>query len=70
MKKQPETYAKFWGANKVHYGRCASDESSYLDQASLVNKVFILLPNYRGFDSQRFVLPLFSVLRVGRLPRH
>ena len=28
------------GANKVHYGRCASDESSYLDQTSLVNKVF------------------------------
>ena len=68
--KQPETYAKFWGANKVHYGRCASGDSSYLDQASLVNKVFILLPNYRGFDAQRFVLPLFSVLRVGRLPRH
>ena len=29
-----------------------------------------LWPNYRGFDSQRFVLLLFSVLRVGRLPRH
>ena len=34
------------------------------------NKWFILWPNYRGFDSQRFFLPLFSVLRVGRLPRH
>ena len=31
---------------------------------------FILWQNYRGFDSQRFVLLLFSVLRVGRLPRH
>ena len=31
---------------------------------------FILWTNYRGFDSQRFVLLLFSVLRVGRLPRH
>ena len=58
------------GANKVHYGRCASDESSYFDQASLVNKVFILWPNYRGFDSLRFVLLLFSILRVGRPPRH
>ena len=42
------------GANKVHYGRCASGESSYLDQTSLVNKVFILCPNYHGFDSLRF----------------
>ena len=50
----------------MHYGRYASDESSYLDRTSLVNKVFILLPNYRGFDSQRFVLLLFSILRVGR----
>ena len=58
------------GANKVHYGRCASDESSYLDQASLDNKVFILWPNYRGFHSPRFVLLLFSILRVGRPPRH
>ena len=31
---------------------------------------FILWQNYRGFDSQRFVLLLFSVLRVGRPPRH
>ena len=31
---------------------------------------FILWQNYRGFDSQRFVLLLFSVLRVGRLPKH
>ena len=54
--KQPETYAKCWGANKVHYGRCASGESSYLDPTSLVNKGFILLPNYRGFDSQRVCL--------------
>ena len=60
----------FGGANKVHYGRCASDESSYLDQTSLVNKVFILLPSYHGFHSQRFVLLLFSILRVGRPPRH
>ena len=59
----------FGGANKVHYGRCASDESSYLDQTSLVNKVFILLPSYHGFHSQRFVLLLFSILRVGRPPR-
>ena len=54
----------------MHYGRCASDESSYLDRTSLVNKVFILSPNCRGFDSQRFVLLLFSILRVGRPPRH
>ena len=33
-------------------------------------KKIILLPNYRGFDSQRFVLLLFSILRVGRPPRH
>ena len=31
---------------------------------------FILWTNYRGFDSQRFVLLLFSVLQVGRLPKH
>ena len=41
----------------MHYGRRASDESSYLERTSLVNKVFILLPNY----SQRFVLLLFSI---------
>ena len=29
-----------------------------------------LWPNYSGFDSQRFFLLLFSVLRVSRLPRH
>ena len=52
------------------YGRCASDKSSYLDRTNLVNKRFILWPNYRGFDSQQFVLLLFSILRVGRLPRH
>ena len=23
-------YAKFWGANKVHYGRCASEECSLI----------------------------------------
>ena len=68
MKNNLKGYAKFGGPNKVHYGRCASDESSYLDQTSLVNKGFILLPNYRGFDSQRFVLLLFSILRVGRPP--
>ena len=66
MKNNLKGYAKFWGANKVHYGRCGSDESSYLDRTSLVNKVFILLPNYRVSDSQRFVLLLFSILRVGR----
>ena len=60
----------FGGANKVHYGRCASDESSYLNRTSLVNKVFMLLPNNRGLYSQRFVLLLFSILRVGRPPRH
>ena len=70
MKNTLKGYAKFGGANKVHYGRCASDESSYLDRTSLVNKVFILSPNCRGFDSQRFVLLLFSILRVGRQPRH
>ena len=58
------------GANKVPYGGCASDETGYFDQASLVNKVFILWPNYRGFDSLRFVWLLFSILRVGRPPRH
>ena len=66
MKNSLNGFAKFWGANKVHYGRCASDESSYLDRTSLVNKVFILLPNYRVFYAQRFVLLLFSILRVGR----
>ena len=24
---EDNAYAKFWGANKVHYGRCASGES-------------------------------------------
>ena len=57
-------------AYKVHYGRCASAESSYLDRTYLVKKVFVLQPNSRGFDSQRFVLLLFSILRVGRPPRH
>ena len=57
----------FEGAKKVHYGRSASNESSYLDRTSVVNKVFILLPSYRGFNSQRFVLLLFSILRVGSL---
>ena len=66
MENNLKGYVKFWGPNKVHYGRCASDESSYLDRTSLVNKVFILLPNYRGFDSQWFVLLLFSILRVSR----
>ena len=33
-------------------------------------KYFFLLPNYRGFYSQRFVLLLFRILRVGRRPRH
>ena len=73
MKNTLNGYAKFGGggANKVHYGRRASDESSYLDQTSLVNKLlFFLLPNYRGFYSQRFVLLLFSILRVDRPPRH
>ena len=41
------------GANTVHYGRCPSAESSYLDRTRLVKKGFILWPNYRGFDSQR-----------------
>ena len=70
MKNNLKGYAKFWRANKVHYGRYASDEPSYLDRTSLVNKVFILLPYNRGFDSLRFVLLLFSILRVGRPPRH
>ena len=41
-----------------------------LTEEALSSNGFILWPNYRGFDSQRFVLLLFSVLRVGRLPRH
>ena len=41
-----------------------------LTEEALSSNGFILRPNYRGFDSQRFVLLLFSVLRVGRLPRH
>ena len=49
------------GANKVHYVRFASGESSYLDRTSLVNKGFISWPNYRAFDSQWFVLLLFSI---------
>ena len=32
--------------------------------------LFILWTSYHGFDSQRFVLLLFSNLRVGRPPRH
>ena len=32
--------------------------------------LFILWTSYRGFDSQRFVSLLFSILRVGRSPRH
>ena len=74
--KEPERLCKTLGGGGVGGGQircimgCASDESSYFDQASLVNKVFILWPNYRGFDSLRFVLLLFSILRVGRPPRH
>ena len=44
--------------------------SSYVDRRSLVKKGFILWTNYRGFDSQQLVLLLFSVLQVGRLPKH
>ena len=49
------------GANKVNYVRFASGESSYLDRTSLVNRGFISWPNYRAFDSQWFVLLLFSI---------
>ena len=44
--------------------------SSYILTEQAWSIGFILWQNYRGFDSQRFVLLLFSVLRVGRLPRH
>ena len=45
--------------------------SSYLDRTSLVKKgLFILWTSYRGLNSQWFVLLLFSILRVGRPPRH
>ena len=45
--------------------------SSYLDRRSLVKKGFIyFMDNSRGLDPQLFVLLLFSVLRVGRPPRH
>ena len=44
--------------------------SSYILTEQAWSIGFILWQNYRGFDSQRFVLLLFSVLRVGRLPKH
>ena len=40
------------------------------EQAWSRQDLFILWTSYRGFDSQRLVLLLFSILRVGRLPRH
>ena len=40
-----------------------------MGDVQVTNPAF-LLPNYRGFYSQRFVLLLFSILRVGRRPRH
>ena len=56
---------------KVHYGRCACNCRIRLSCGTyLVKKVFVLQPNSPGFDSQRFVLLLFSILRVGRRPRH
>ena len=59
------------GAYKVHYGWCACKCRIRLSCGTyLVKKVFVLQPNSRGFDSQRFVLLLFSILRVGRPPRH
>ena len=32
-------YAKFWGANKVHYGRCASGVSSWYCSATTTNQL-------------------------------
>ena len=40
------------------------------EQAWSIKGLFILWTSYRDFDSLRFVLLLFSVLRVGRPPRH
>ena len=40
------------------------------EQAWSKKGLFILWTSYRGFNSQRFVLLLFSILRVGRSPRH
>ena len=40
------------------------------EQAWSKKGLFILWTSYCGFDSQRFVLLLFSILRVGRPPRH
>ena len=40
------------------------------EQAWSNKGLFILWASYRGFDSQRFVLLLFSILRVGRPPRN
>ena len=40
------------------------------EQAWSKKGIFILRTSFRGFDSQRFVLVLFSILRVGRPPRH
>ena len=40
------------------------------EQAWSKKSLFILWTSYRGFDSQQFVLLLFSILRVGRSPRH
>ena len=31
-------YTKFWGANKVHYGRCASGVSSWYCLATTTNQ--------------------------------
>ena len=40
------------------------------EQAWSKKGLFILWTSYRGFDLQRFVLLLFSILRVGRPLRH
>ena len=39
------------------------------EQARSKKGLFVLWTSYRGFDSQRFVLLLLSILRVGRPPR-
>ena len=48
---------------------CKANPAILTEQAWSIRDLF-LLANYRGFDSQRFVLLLFSILRVGRPLRH
>ena len=44
---------------------CKANPAILTEQAWSIKDLF-LLANYRGFDSQRFVLLLFSILPVGR----